>query len=106
MSRYRNDSDWDYPKTSGDTLTEEQKRYYRRLSYDNPDKNELQLREDLCKFLGICLSAFGAAAVGAVIANYVNTGGTRKRSTRGSTRSRRSTRGSTRRNKRSSRRRR
>ena len=37
MSRYRNDSDWDYPKTWGGTLTEGEKRYYRRLSYEKPD---------------------------------------------------------------------
>ena len=74
----------DYPRSAGDTLTEEERQYYRSNS---PDAK--QLREDLCKALGICLTAAGAAAVAAIIANYSTKGGTRKRSIRGSTRRRR-----------------
>jgi hypothetical protein len=68
----------DYPRSAGDTLTEEERQYYRSNSSDAK-----QLREDLCKALGICLTAAGAAAVAAIIANYSTKGGTRKRSTRG-----------------------
>ena len=73
----------DYPKSAGDMLTEEERQYYRSNSPD-----AIQLREDLCKALGICLTAAGAAAVAAIIANYSSKGGTRKRSTRGSIRRR------------------
>jgi hypothetical protein len=83
MSRSNRD-DWDYPKSAGDTLTEEERQYYRSNSSDAK-----QLREDLCKMLGICLTTAGAAAVAAIIANYSSKGGTRKRSTRGSRRRRR-----------------
>ena len=71
----------DYPKSAGDTLTEEERQYYRSNSPD-----AIQLREDLCKMLGICLTTAGAAAVAAIIANYSTKGGTRKRSARGSIR--------------------
>lgn len=71
----------DYPRSAGDTLTEEERQYYRSNSSD-----AIQLREDLCKALGICLTAAGAAAVAAIIANYSTKGGTRKRSTRRSRR--------------------
>jgi hypothetical protein len=67
----------DYPRSAGDTLTEEERQYYRSNS---PDAK--QLREDLCKMLGICLTTAGAAAVAAIIANYSTKGGTRKRSIR------------------------
>lgn len=73
----------DYPRSAGDTLTEEERQYYRSNSSDAK-----QLREDLCKALGICLTAAGAAAVAAIIANYSTKGGTRKRSIRGSIRRR------------------
>jgi len=72
----------DYPRSAGDTLTDEQRQYYRSNSSD-----AIQLREDLCKALGICLTAAGAAAVAAIIANYSSKGGTRKRNRRGSRRS-------------------
>ena len=71
----------DYPKSAGDTLTEEERQYYRSNSPD-----AIQLREDLCKMLGICLTTAGAAAVAAIIANYSTKGGTRKRSARRSRR--------------------
>ena len=71
----------DYPRTAGDTLTDEERQYYRANSSD-----AIQLRKDLCKALGICLTAAGAAAVAAIIANYSTKGGTRKRSIRGSIR--------------------
>ena len=71
----------DYPRSAGDTLTEEERQYYRSNSQD-----AIQLRKDLCKALGICLTAAGAAAVAAIIANYSTKGGTRKRSIRGSRR--------------------
>ena len=71
----------DYPRTAGDTLTDEERQYYRANSSD-----AIQLRKDLCKALGICLTAAGAAAVAAIIANYSTKGGTRKRSIRGSRR--------------------
>jgi hypothetical protein len=77
MSR-SNRNDWDYPKSAGDTLTEEERQYYRSNSPD-----AIQLRKDLCKLLGICLTTAGAAAVAAIIANYSTKGGTRKRSIRG-----------------------
>ena len=64
----------DYPKTAGDTLTEEERQYYRSISPD-----AIQLREDLCKMLKICLTTLGASAVAAIIANYSTKGGTRKR---------------------------
>ena len=69
----------DYPRSAGDTLTEEERQYYRSNSQD-----AIQLREDLCKALGICLTAAGAAAVAAIIANYSSNGGTRKRNRRSS----------------------
>lgn len=69
----------DYPRSAGETLTDEQRQYYRSNSSD-----AIQLREDLCKALGICLTAAGAAAVAAIIANYSGKGGTRKRSRRSS----------------------
>jgi len=82
----------DYPKSAGDMLTEEERQYYRSNSPD-----AIQLREDLCKMLGICLTTAGAAAVAAIIANYSTKGGTRKRSGRrskkGERRSRKSRRG-------------
>ncbi len=65
----------DYPRSAGETLTDEQRQYYRSNSSD-----AIQLREDLCKALGICLTA----AVAAIIANYSSKGGTRKRSRRSS----------------------
>ena len=71
----------DYPRTAGDTLTDEERQYYRANSSD-----AIQLRKDLCKALGICLTAAGAAAVAAIIANYSSKGGTRKRSARRSRR--------------------
>ena len=71
----------DYPRTAGDTLTDEERQYYRANSSD-----AIQLRKDLCKALGICLTAAGAAAVAAIIANYSTKGGTRKRSARRSRR--------------------
>jgi len=74
----------DYPRSAGDMLTEEERQYYRSNSSD-----AIQLREDLCKALGICLTAAGAAAVAAIIANYSTKGGTRKRSIRKSIRRRR-----------------
>ena len=80
MSRSNRD-DWDYPKSAGDTLTEEERQYYRSNSPD-----AIQLREDLCKLMGICLTTAGAAAVAAIIANYSSKGGTRKRSARRSRR--------------------
>jgi len=80
MSRFNRD-DGDYPKSAGDTLTDEERQYYRSNSSD-----AIQLREDLCKALGICLTAAGAAAVAAIIANYSSKGGTRKRSARRSRR--------------------
>ena len=82
----------DYPRSAGDTLTDEERQYYRSNSSD-----AIQLREDLCKALGICLTAAGAAAVAAIIANYSSKGGTRKRSARrskkGARRNRKSRRG-------------
>jgi hypothetical protein len=80
MSRSNRD-DWDYPKSAGETLTEEERQYYRSNSPD-----AIQLREDLCKLMGICLTTAGAAAVAAIIANYSSKGGTRKRSARRSRR--------------------
>ena len=80
MSRSNRD-DGDYPKSAGDTLTEEERQYYRSNSPD-----AIQLREDLCKLMGICLTTAGAAAVAAIIANYSTKGGTRKRNIRGSIR--------------------
>jgi hypothetical protein len=74
----------DYPRSAGDTLTEEERQYYRSNSQD-----AIQLRKDLCKMLGICLTTAGAAAVAAIIANYSTKGGTRKRSIRKSIRRRR-----------------
>lgn len=82
MSRSNRD-DGDYPKSAGETLTDEERQYYRSNSQD-----AIQLRKDLCKALGICLTAAGAAAVAAIIANYSTKGGTRKRSIRGSKRRR------------------
>ena len=72
----------DYPKSAGDTLTDEERQYYRSNSSD-----AIQLREDLCKMLKICLTTLGAAAVAAIVANYSTKGGTRKRNRRGSRRS-------------------
>ena len=74
----------DYPRSAGDTLTDEQVQYYRSNSPD-----AIQLREDMCKYLKICLTTLGAAAVAAAIANYSNKGGTRKRGARRNSRSRR-----------------
>jgi len=69
----------DYPRSAGETLTDEQRQYYRSNSSD-----AIQLREDLCKMLKICLTTLGASAVAAIIANYSTKGGTRKRSRRSS----------------------
>lgn len=80
MSRSNRD-DGDYPKSAGNTLTDEERQYYRSNSSD-----AIQLREDLCKLMGICLTTAGAAAVAAIIANYSSKGGRRKRSIRGNTR--------------------
>jgi hypothetical protein len=66
----------DYPRSAGDTLTDEEMQYYRSNSPD-----AIQLREDMCKYLKICLTTLGAAAVAATIANYSTKGGTRKRIT-------------------------
>jgi hypothetical protein len=82
-----NRDDWDYPKSAGDTLTEEERQYYRSNSPD-----AIQLRKDLCKMLNICLTTLGAAAVAAIVANYSTKGGTRKRS-RKSRRNKRSRKG-------------
>ena len=74
----------DYPRSAGDTVTEEERQYYRSVSPETA-----QLQEDMCKYLKICLTTLGAAAVAAAIANYSNKGGTRKRGARRSSRSRR-----------------
>ena len=66
----------DYPRSAGDTVTEEERQYYRSVSPETA-----QLQEDMCKYLKICLTTLGAAAVAATIANYSTKGGTRKRIT-------------------------
>jgi hypothetical protein len=71
----------DYPRSAGDTLTEEERQYFRSVS---PDTAELQ--EDMRHYLKILVATLGAAAVTAAIANYSNKGGTRKRSARRSSR--------------------
>mgnify|MGYP000088093761 CR=1 FL=1 len=71
----------DYPRSAGDTVTEEERQYYRSVSPETA-----QLQEDMCKYLKICLTTLGAAAVAAAIANYSNKGGTRKRGARRSSR--------------------
>ena len=74
----------DYARSAGDTLTEEERQYYRSVS---PDTAGLQ--EDMRHYLKVLVATLGAAAVTAAIANYSNKGGTRKRSARRSSRSRR-----------------
>ena len=72
----------DYARSAGDTLTEEERQYYRSVS---PDTAGLQ--EDMRHYLKILVTTLGAAAVTAAIANYsTNKGGTRKRSARRSSR--------------------
>ena len=77
----------DYPRSAGDTVTEEERQYYRSVSPETA-----QLQEDMCKYLKICLTTLGAAAVAAIVANYSTKGGTRKRS-RKSRRNKRSRKG-------------
>jgi len=67
----------DYARSAGDTLTEEERQYYRSVS---PDTAGLQ--EDMRHYLKVLVATLGAAAVTAAIANYSNKGGTRKRSAR------------------------
>ena len=98
-------SDYDYPKSAGQTFTVEELNYYKTLRSNSPqfEQHREDLRQDMCKLLGICVSVAAAAALTSLINNYSGKGGTRKRSTgRGRTRGRRGTGGSMRRNKRSS----
>ena len=69
----------DYPRSAGDTVTEEERQYH--LS-DSPDMAQLQ--KDLRGYIKMLGVAAVAAAFAAALANYK--GGTRKRSARRSSR--------------------
>ena len=74
----------DYPRSAGDTVTEEERQYYLSDS-----KDMAQLQEDMRHYLKILGVAAVTAALAAAVANYSNKGGTRKRGARRSSRSRR-----------------
>ena len=67
----------EYARSAGDTVTEEERQYYRSVSEDTAG-----LQEDMRHYLKVLVATLGAAAVTAAIANYSNKGGTRKRSSR------------------------
>jgi len=69
----------DYPRSAGDTVTEEERQYH--LS-ESPDMAQLQ--KDLRGYIKMLGVAAVAAAFAAALANYK--GGTRKRSARRSSR--------------------
>jgi hypothetical protein len=69
----------DYPRSTGDTVTEEERQYH--LS-ESPDMAQLQ--KDLRGYIKMLGVAAVAAAFAAALANYK--GGTRKRSARRSSR--------------------